>query len=136
MRCIDQIEHPQEAGSINSPVKREKFDVIELAARNLVFTVPRRKKILAKKLNGIGGLVSNNVTTREMPGVPAALKDSTGKLLASGTTDQDGWYMCTYKWTGKAVTLYLTITPSGYAAQTKSVTLKSNGYSEVDFTCP
>ena len=89
-----------------------------------------------KKLPGIGGLVSSSVTTREMPGVPAALKDSTGKVLASGTTDEDGWYMCTYKWTGKAVTLSLTITPSGYAAQTKSVALKSNGFAELDFTCP
>ena len=89
-----------------------------------------------KKLPGIGGLVSSIVTTREMPGVPAALKDSTGKVLASGTTDEDGWYMCTYKWTGKAVTLSLTITPSGYAAQTKSVALKSNGFAELDFTCP
>ncbi len=89
-----------------------------------------------KKLPGIGGLVCNSVTTRMMSGVPAVLKDSTGKVLATGTTDQDGWYMCTYKWAGKAVTLYVTITPSGYKAQTKSVTLKSNGYAEVDFTCP
>jgi len=89
-----------------------------------------------KKLPGIGGLVCNSVTTRMMSGVPAVLKDSTGKVLATSTTDQDGWYMCTYKWTGKAVTLYVTTTPSGYKAQTKSVTLKSNGYAEVDFTCP
>ena len=42
----------------------------------------------------------------------------------------------TYKWSGKAVTVYVTIKPNGYTAQTKSVTLKSNGYAEVDFTCP
>ena len=81
-------------------------------------------------------MVCNSVTTRMISGVPAVLKDSTGKVLATSTTDQDGWYMCTYKWTGKAVTLYVTTTPSGYKALTKSVTLKSNGYAEVDFTCP
>jgi len=46
-----------------------------------------------KKLPGIGGLVCNGLTTRMIAGVPAVLKDSLGNVLATSTTDQDGWYM-------------------------------------------
>jgi hypothetical protein len=44
--------------------------------------------------------------------------------------------MLSYKWTGKAATLYVTITPPGKPAQTQSITLKSNGFVELNFDVP
>src|SRR5207244_3150422 len=38
-----------------------------------------------KNVTGVFGLVVNSATTYEIPGVPAVLKDSSGKTLASGT---------------------------------------------------
>ncbi|PYJ02766.1 MAG: hypothetical protein DME25_15285 [Verrucomicrobia bacterium] len=91
-----------------------------------------------KKNPGIGGLVQSLRTTAPVPGANVALKDAKGALLLTGVTDQDGWYVLNYKATGKTGTLYVTLTPpAGFgAAQTKSVTLKSNGYAEVDFITP
>ena len=44
--------------------------------------------------------------------------------------------MITYKYTGKATTLNLTFKPLVGATQTKSITLKSNGYVEADWLMP
>jgi len=89
-----------------------------------------------KKNPGVGGGAQNTVTTYGVGGAGAVLKDAKGGVLASGTTDQDGWYMLPYKWTGKAATLYVTLSPPGKAAQTKTITLKANGYVQVDFSVP
>jgi len=54
-------------------------------------------------------------------------------------TDADGWYMWQYKYTGKAATFTVKMTPPLPYAQTtqsQSVTLKSNGYVVVNFTVP
>ena len=32
------------------------------------------------------------------------MRDAAGKLLGTGVTDADGWYMISYKYTGKATT--------------------------------
>jgi hypothetical protein len=94
-----------------------------------------------KKNPGVGGganrnTVADGVTVKEpVPNCAAVLKDAKGAILASGTTDGDGWYMLSYKYTGKATTLYVTLTPPGGKAQTQTITLKANGYVQVDFTC-
>ncbi len=89
-----------------------------------------------KKNPGVAGLAKSATTTYEVPNANAALKDAKGTVLISGLTDQDGWYMLPYKWTGKATTLYVTLTPPGGKAQTQKITLKANGYVEADFTTP
>ena len=71
-----------------------------------------------------------------MPGCAAVLKDAKGAVLSTGVTDEDGWYFCTYKWTGKPATIYVTLTPPGGRPITKSAYLKSNGYAELDFDVP
>jgi uncharacterized repeat protein (TIGR01451 family) len=91
-----------------------------------------------KKNPGVGGLANHATSLNAEPGATAVLKDSGNKtVLGTSITDSDGWYMVVYKWTGKATTLYVTLTPAGGGTPiTQTVTLKSNGYSENDFVLP
>ena len=67
------------------------------------------------------------------PGVTVKIYDSKNKMMASVVSDEDGWYMWAYKYTGKATT-FTTAVPAYSLAQ--SVTLKTNGYLVVHFTIP
>jgi hypothetical protein len=90
-----------------------------------------------KKNPGIGG--QNSITGTEKPVAGATVVLKNGKtVLTSGKSDEDGWYMLPYKWTGKAATLTVTMTPppGGGSAQTKTITLKANGFIQVDFIVP
>jgi hypothetical protein len=96
-----------------------------------------------KKLPGAGGFAGIPYTTHDgstgrtpKAGCTAVLKDSKGVVLSSGVTDEDGWYFCNYKWTGKQATIYVTLTPPGSSPITRSATLKSNGYAQIDFNMP
>jgi hypothetical protein len=91
-----------------------------------------------KKTPGTAGLVANSLSLNPVPGSTAVLKDSKNTVLGSATTDSDGWYMINYKWTGKAATFYLTMTPpTGFGSpKTQTITLKANGFIEADFTAP
>jgi hypothetical protein len=89
-----------------------------------------------KKTTGTAGIALKSTTKNPVAGANAVLKDSTNKVLGSGTTDSDGWYMINYKWTGKAATFNVTLTPPNGTPQTQTITLKSNGYIEADFTVP
>jgi hypothetical protein len=95
-----------------------------------------------KKNPGVGGRcgyrytldgVSDIIAT---PNATVTLKDSKGAVLTTGKTDEDGWYMLSYKYTGKAATLIVTVQPVGKPAQSKSITLKANGFVEVNFDVP
>ena len=96
-----------------------------------------------KKVPGVGGMTAKASTTYDglpttqvLEGCKVVLRNIKGETLASGRSDQDGWFFCTYKWTGKATTLYLTLSPPGGTPLTKPVTLKANGYAQVDFDVP
>ena len=84
-----------------------------------------------KRDPGIGGLVVQSSTTNPLPNVKVQIYDSSNKLLATVYTDQDGWYMWQYKYTGKAATFTVKL-PNYNLVQ--SVTLKSNGFILVNFT--
>jgi len=84
-----------------------------------------------KRDPGIGGLVVQSSTTNPLPNVKVQIYDSSNKLLATVYTDQDGWYMWQYKYTGKAATFTVKL-PNYNLVQ--SVTLKSNGFVLVYFT--
>jgi hypothetical protein len=76
---------------------------------------------------GIGGLILGNDGS---PIAGATVKIYQGKTLyATAYTDADGWYMCNFKYTGKATSF--TVKVAGFADQT--VTLKSNGFAVVNF---
>jgi hypothetical protein len=91
-----------------------------------------------KKTTGTAGIVQNSLSLNPVPGSSAVLKDSKNTVLGSAVTDSDGWYVINYKWTGKAATFYVTMTPPpGYGSpKTQTITLKSNGFIEADFTAP
>ena len=72
-----------------------------------------------------------STTTNPRPNVKVQIYDSSNKLLATVYTDQDGWYMWQYKYTGKAATFTVKL-PNYNLVQ--SVTLKSNGFILVNFT--
>jgi large repetitive protein len=85
-----------------------------------------------KKNPGIGGK-GNKTLTRDpvATNTKVVITDANKKTVATLYTDEDGWYMWSYKYTGKATTFNITM--SGI---TKSITLKSNAYVEVDFDLP
>jgi len=89
-----------------------------------------------KKNPGVGGGAKNTLTSYGVSGASATLKDSKGALIASGVTDEDGWYMINYKHTGKSATFYVTLTPPGGRAKTQTITLKANSFAEANFTVP
>src|SRR6185436_15979451 len=92
-----------------------------------------------KKNPGVGGRAGRRYTLDGVsdivatPNAAVTLKDAKGAVLATGSTDADGWYMLTYKYTGKPTTLYITLAPVGKPAQTKSISIKSNGFVEANF---
>jgi hypothetical protein len=85
-----------------------------------------------KKDPGIGGLVLRAGSGDPVHNVNVEIYQGT-KKAGTATTDEDGWYMWVYKYTGKAVEF--TVKLPAYSL-TQSVTLKSNGYGIVNFTIP
>ena len=92
-----------------------------------------------KRDPGIGGLVLDS------EGYPVAnakvqiFQGTSKTATATVYTDVDGWYMWQYKWTGKAASFTVYMTPPALykqPAQTQTVTLKSNGFLVVNFTVP
>jgi len=86
-----------------------------------------------KRDPGIAGLVKLNASSDPVPNVSVQIYDSSNKLVATTSTDQDGWYMWQYKYTGKAATFMVSLPAYGLA---QNVTLKSNGFVLATFTLP
>src|SRR5262249_49916414 len=86
-----------------------------------------------KRDPGIAGLVQHADTLDPVTGTSVKIYDAKNSLMASLTTDQDGWYMWQYKYTGKATTF--TVKVPAYDL-TQSVTLKSNAFIISSFTTP
>jgi hypothetical protein len=89
-----------------------------------------------KKNPGVGGMSLKNLTDTAVPGATVTLYDPAGQPVGAGVTDQDGYYMITYKHTGKAATFTTKIVTPGGFTQTKSVAMKANAFAQVDFTVP
>ena len=63
-----------------------------------------------------------------------------GTLIGTATTDEDGWYYYAYKQKAKAAAYTVNLLQADGITldQTQTVTIKANGYAEMDFTeaCP
>ena len=79
---------------------------------------------------GIAGLVLKSGTLQPVANVTVNIYDASNKLQGSVTTDQDGWFMWNYKYTGKAQTFTVKV-PAYNLSQ--SATLKSNGARSATF---
>ena len=90
-----------------------------------------------KKDPGIGGLVLNGTGDPVKNAKVDIYQGTSTKATATVYTDEDGWYMWQYKWTGKAATFNVKMTPPlpyHQTTQTATVSLKANGYLIVSFT--
>ncbi len=85
-----------------------------------------------KRDPGVAGLVTDSSGT-PIAGVKVTIKDSRGSVLATLTTDSDGYYQWTYKYTGKPSTFTATVT-IGTKTYSQSFTIKSNAFVWVSFT--
>ena len=85
-----------------------------------------------KKDPGIGGLVLRAGTGDPIPNVVVDIYQG-NKKVGSVLTDEDGWYMWVFKYTGKATTF--TVKLPAYNL-TGDYTLKSNGYGIINFNVP
>jgi hypothetical protein len=89
-------------------------------------------KNVFKRNPGIGGTLLGSYANDPIPNVKVQIYDSTGtKLLATVYTDEDGWYMWQYKYTGKSTTFLVKT-----LKLLQRVTMKSNGFVLVNFTVP
>ncbi len=92
-----------------------------------------------KKDPGIGGLVLNTNGDAVKNAKVQIYQGTSKSATATVYTDEDGWYMWQYKWTGKAVSFVIKMTPSlpyKQTTQSQTVMLKANGYLVVNFTVP
>jgi len=80
-----------------------------------------------KKINGVFGQALSSSNGAPWPNVPVSLKLN-NQIVASGVTDQDGYYALNYKHTGKAANFTVTI-----GNVSKVVQLKANGWAEVSY---
>ena len=84
-----------------------------------------------KKVAGSLGMIKGAETYTPKPNLTVELWSGDGKTkLATSITDEDGYYMCIYKHTGKATTFQVKV-PSLKLA--KAVTLKANSFVICDF---
>lgn len=87
-----------------------------------------------KKVAGALGLIKGAVSGDPLPGLTVELWSGNGsKKLSSGITDEDGYYMCVYKHTGKATTFLVKVPSLGLSEQ---VTMKASGFVICDFEVP
>ncbi len=85
-----------------------------------------------KKNPGIGSLALKTTSGDAVPFTAIEYWQGTKKLGAQ-STDEDGWSMWLYKYTGKATTFTVKLPAYGLS---KSVQMKSNGYVSVSFSVP
>ena len=64
-------------------------------------------------------------TGNAVPGLTVELLNAKKQLVTSGVSDEDGWTMMNYKYTGKAATFYVRVPALG---KLQAVTLKANGF--------
>jgi hypothetical protein len=86
-----------------------------------------------KKIAGVFGREHTSSDGNGVANAPVSLyRSSTKTIVASGKTDEDGYYLLPYKHTGKAENYTVTI-GTGATAVSKVVQLKANGWAEASY---
>jgi hypothetical protein len=80
---------------------------------------------------GFFGVVTINGDS--VVGAKITIKDSSGKIIGTATTDENGYYSFYYKYSGKAAVFTVTVTSPLTGTSSQTVTLKSNKYIKVSF---
>jgi len=86
-----------------------------------------------KRDPGIAGLVLHSGTGDPVAGTNVRIFNAKGALVANLWTDSDGWYMWTFKFSGKTVT-YTVKVPAFSLSQT--ITMTSKQFVLVNFWVP
>jgi hypothetical protein len=85
-----------------------------------------------KRISGVYGITMASDIGAAVPGAGVELvRVSTGELVGSGVTDEDGFYTITYKHKGKREMYDVTL--NGDHDITQRIELKANGWAEVNF---
>jgi len=124
-------------------------DVVQAGTTTVV--IPDQQPYVFSDTNGGSTTITGTNNFKEDPGIGGLVLKSTGDpvknaqveifLDTSNTptatvyTDEDGWYMWEYKWTGKTQTFTVKMTYAG-TSQSQTLTLKAKGYLVVNFTVP
>jgi hypothetical protein len=89
-----------------------------------------------KRIRGVAGLAQYKATLDPVCGAAVTLSNARGVPVGSAVTDEDGFYLISYKHTGRAATFYVSIAhppPTAYYAETQAIQLKANGFVRLDF---
>jgi hypothetical protein len=116
--------------AIRIPDNQNYTFAFDYAAQNGTASVSSRN--VFKRDPGIAGLVLKTGTNEPVQG--AQVRITGDGQTATVTTDEDGWYMWQYKYTGKATPFTVALLQPYNQSQT--VTLKSNGFVVLSFTVP
>jgi len=79
-----------------------------------------------KKDPGFGGVVTYAATGAPVVGATVKIYDSSGNLVGITTTDQNGIYLFSYKYTGPSTTFTVVAIVSSKVYQSATVTMQSN----------
>jgi hypothetical protein len=86
-----------------------------------------------KKASSASGSVLSSLDGKGLTGVPVKLiRQSTGVVVATGTTDQDGFYLLPYLHTGSPES-FIVVIGQGLSAIWTFVELKANRLTEVSY---
>jgi hypothetical protein len=88
-----------------------------------------------KKFAGFLGIVTDADSEEPLESVTIKIYSPTNALLATLSTDEDGYYMFEYKHKAKSAT-YKIVASSGTWSEIVDVTIKANGFAAVDFEVP
>jgi hypothetical protein len=88
-----------------------------------------------KRNPGVAGLALTTLSRNPVPGATVTLRNAQNVQVGSAASDLDGFHQINYKHTGKAAN-YTARIVIGNFTQTKTVTLKANGFFQVDWDVP
>ena len=118
--------------ALNSPDINDLTDYVFTVSDAMTDTQTIENQNVFKRDPGFAGMVTDS-DENPVPGVTVEIYSPTGSLLATVSTDVDGYYFCSHKHTGKTATY--TVTLPDYSLSTR-VPIKANALVEVNFTIP